>query len=84
MGTMSRHRMNTSSVFPNPSRSKMSVPFRISRIKEINSRTNANAIRNSVIVAVSIWRGVFLEVNFFALLSILEAYESSPNAVTVK
>ena len=60
------------------------IPRMTSRITDSIMRTKAITIRIVVNVCVSIWRGVFLEVNFFALESICDAYDSWPNAVTMK
>ena len=76
IGTMSRQRTKISRVWAMFESMKMDLM--IVRMKS----TPAIDIRSLVTVPVSIWRGVFFDVNFLALFSILEAYDSLPNSVT--
>ena len=68
MGTTSRQRTKTSRIWPKATW----VMKRDLKMVRTN-RIPAMSMRILVIVPVSIWRGVSLEVNFLALLSIWEA-----------
>ena len=68
IGTTSRQRTNASRVSP-----KDSCVRNIDLNMVMTKRMAAMSIRILVIVPVSIWSGVFLDVNFLALLSILDA-----------
>ena len=81
MGTMSRTMTRLRSTFFWIS-SHVSYFIRL-RTRSSAKNMNAMDISSLVTADVSIWRGDILFLYFFALTSILDANESSPNAVTL-